>query len=175
MQINRQKRVSVVNENWGERWPDKPEGGGSIPSPATIKKFQQFGIRWNEEIGKEECPYLYRWVVTLFGYSIRLHHWLASDDQRYSHDHPWNYCAFILAGRYLERSEGKLFVKSRGCFTRYLAEHRHTVVILEGETCWSLLFTGRQKKDWGFYIPGRNKLLRPLRYFSRYGHHPCEN
>lgn len=166
---------AAEKEMSGEHRFDKTEVGGSTPFPCDLLKFQRFGLRWAESVGLPECPYLTRWVITVFGYSIRLHHWHASDDQRYAHDHAWNYVACILKGGYLEHMEGLLSqYRTAGTITFYKAEHRHRVQILKGTSCWSLLFTGRPRRDWGFYVPGREKLLRPLRYFSRYGHHPCE-
>lgn len=154
----------------------KREGGGSSPSPAT--NFKKFGIRWAEPVGLPECPYLTRWVLTLAGYSIRLHWWRASDDQRHPHDHTWDYMAVILWGRYRETTVTtagfKFDLRTVGSITRYKAEHRHMVQILPGESCLSLLFTGKPRRQWGFYVLGRDKLMRPLRYFNRYGHHPCD-
>lgn len=134
--------------------------------------FKRFGLVWNEAVGIPECPYLYRWVFTFWGRSIRLHHWVASDDQRYTHDHAWNFTAIILLGEYLEWIDGKCHLRSQGDITSYKAEHKHTVEVITGG-CWSLLFTGAPRRKWGFWIPGRDALMRPLRYFSRYGHHPC--
>jgi hypothetical protein len=145
------------------------------------KPFKRFEIRWREPVGKPECPYLIRWVLVLFDRAIRLHHWLKGDDLRYYHDHGWDYAVLILRGGYWEYTPHptlgtgfELAVwKGPGCFTRYKAEHQHKVS--SGPNgCWSLLFTGKKRRDWGFWIPGRNRPLRPLRYFARYGHHPCD-
>lgn len=153
---------------------NKREVGGSSPSPATNKKFKRFELRWAEPIGRPECPYLKRWVLVINGYSIRIHHWLASDDLRHQHDHAWDYIAFIFRGFYLEHVDGDVLVRKPGSITHYKAEHSHMVEINPSVGCWSLLITGRPRRDWGFYVPGREKLMRPLRYFSRYGHHECE-
>jgi len=59
-----------------------------------------FQIRWKEPMGLKECPYLYRWTIILFGYTIRLHHWLRSDDNRYFHDHSCDLVSIVLKGHY---------------------------------------------------------------------------
>ena len=65
------------------------------------RKFGKFfQIRWKEALGKPECPYLYRWTLIIFGFSIRLHHWLRSDDNRYFHDHACDLISIILKGWY---------------------------------------------------------------------------
>ena len=67
-------------------------------------KPNQFGkyfqIRWKEKLGLSECPYLHRWTLIFFGYTIRLHHWMRSDDNRYFHDHATNLTSIVLKGHY---------------------------------------------------------------------------
>lgn len=135
--------------------------------------FSKFQVRWNDKVGRAECPYLTRWTLTLFGYSIRLHHWVASDDQRHFHDHPWWMLIIMLSGSYIDISPDKEDLLSAGSIRFREAEHRHTVKLVKD--CWTLLLTGPPIRHWGFYIPGRDKLMRPLRYFSRFGHHQCDN
>lgn len=69
-----------------------------------MKPYRKFGnllqIRWKEALGLPECPYLYRWTVVLFGYTIRLHHWIKSDDNRYFHDHSSWLISIVLRGYY---------------------------------------------------------------------------
>lgn len=59
-----------------------------------------FQVRWKEKLGNPECPYLYRWTLIIFGFSIRLHHWIKSDDNRYFHDHSCNLISIVLKGHY---------------------------------------------------------------------------
>jgi hypothetical protein len=66
--------------------------------PRPFGKY--FQLRWKEPLGLPECPYLYRWTFIFFGYTIRLHHWLRSDDNRYFHDHSTNLISIVLKGRY---------------------------------------------------------------------------
>ena len=78
----------------------------------NTKPFKNFQIRWKEALGLPEAPYLHRWTLILFGYSIRLHHWMRSDDKRYFHDHPMNFVSIIIKGRYTNVTpEGKLKVE----------------------------------------------------------------
>lgn len=62
--------------------------------------FKRFQIRWAEKLGIPESPYLVRWTFIFFGYSIRIHHWIKSDDNRYFHDHSANLLSIVLKGRY---------------------------------------------------------------------------
>ncbi len=125
-----------------------------------------------EELGQPECPYIRRWVLDFYLFSIRLHHWLSSDDQRNFHDHPWWYITIILWGGYTDRSpqgEDKMGV---GSIRFRRAKHQHTVLVNKGG-CWSLLITGREKRIWGFWVKG--KFRKRNKYFYMFGHHPCEH
>ena len=68
---------------------------------SNTKPFSKlFQIRWAERLGDPKNPYLIRWTIILFGYSIRIHHWLRSDDRRYFHDHSADLISIILKGYY---------------------------------------------------------------------------
>lgn len=66
----------------------------------NTKKFKNFQIRWKEKLGYPENPYLIRWTFIFFGYSIRIHHWIKSDDNRFFHDHASDLLSIVLKGRY---------------------------------------------------------------------------
>jgi hypothetical protein len=129
-------------------------------------------LRWAEEVGRSECPYLRRWVLDFWLFSIRLHHWLASDDHRNFHDHPWWYLTFVLKGGYTDVSEAGEKRVERFTFHRFPASHKHTVRIDKG-SCWTLVFTGRETRDWGFWVNG--KFRKRNKYFFEWGHHQCGN
>jgi hypothetical protein len=138
-----------------------------------------------EEIGRPECPYMKRWVFQAGRFSIRLHHWRASDDPRYLHDHPWWFITIVLKGGYGDVSSPKpaeeniaenLWVRHterlRPGSIRYRpAHHTHTVQVDPGGA-WTLLITGPHSRDWGFWVDGTWKRMR--KYFKEHGHHPCE-
>lgn len=68
---------------------------------SNTKPFSKFfQIRWAERLGDPKNPYLIRWTFILFGYSIRIHHWLRSDDRRYFHDHSADLISIVLRGYY---------------------------------------------------------------------------
>jgi hypothetical protein len=50
-------------------------------------------------------PYLIRWTFfDVFGYSLKLHIILRSDDDRAPHDHPWDFLTLMLQGGYWEHT-----------------------------------------------------------------------
>ena len=66
----------------------------------NTRTFKLFQVRWAEKLGYEDCPYLVRWTFIIFGFSVRIHHWLRSDDNRFFHDHSANLLSIVLKGRY---------------------------------------------------------------------------
>ena len=66
----------------------------------NTSQFKKFQIRWAEKLGFEDEPYLIRWTFIFFGYSMRIHHWIKSDDRRYFHDHSADLLSIVLKGEY---------------------------------------------------------------------------
>jgi hypothetical protein len=146
-------------------------------------KFKLFQLRY-EALGLPECPYLYRWTFIFFGFSIRLHHWLRSDDNRHFHDHACDLVSIILWGKYYNvvpidpedpdvNKAKKIRARAwRPWFAK--AEAMHYLEIPEGGA-WTILLQGRPKPyhKWGFYV--RNAVTkkfvkwRTLRYFNKFG------
>ena len=135
-----------------------------------MKPYNQFGkifqIRWKEALGNPNCPYLYRWTLIIFGYSIRLHHWIKSDDRRFFHDHSNNFISIVLRGKYTNVTPDGSFEVKAGQIWKSNGEKRHYLDIPK-EGAWTLLLCGRPYKKWGFYV--NNHLWRPLRYFHKFG------
>jgi hypothetical protein len=150
-----------------EHAPDKGEVGGSNPSLRTKK----FAVKFGERLGLPTCPYVVRWRVETPWGSVRVHHWLAPDDDRAPHDHPWGFRTFVLKGGYVDRSpDGDEYLRAPA--TRYRpATHQHTVFPDPGG-CWTIIVTGPKVRNWGFWVKG--KFVKMNKYFLTYGHHPCD-
>lgn len=149
-----------------ERHPNTVEVGGSSPSPRT-----QFIFKMNERLGLPTCPYLVRWRIETPWFSVRLHHWLAPDDDRAKHDHPWNFVTFVLKGGYTDVSPaGSQHLKAPAVQYRS-AEHQHTVFPDAGG-CWTIIVTSKKLRPWGFWVNGKFK--KANKYFLTFGHHPCD-
>ena len=131
------------------------------------RKFKKFQIRWKEALGRPACPYLYRWTILFFGFSVRLHHWLKSDDRRFFHDHSSDLISFILKGRYANVTPKGRFEVKAGQMWRAKAEEKHYLDIPK-EGAWTLLLFWPKRRNWGFW-DRQDHMLRPLEYFHRYG------
>lgn len=130
---------------------------GSIPTPRIF----------HEKLGPAECPYLERWVTDFGLFSLRLHHWLHSDDMRAYHDHAWWFLSLCLRGCLVDVSdEGEDTVTPLSLRFRR-AEHRHAVRVVR--PAWTLLLTGPERRTWGFWP--RGKFRKRNKYFYEHGHH----
>ena len=147
-----------------ERRADDAEVGDNRKRPPVL-------IRWNERLGLPACPYVIRWRVELPFGSLRLHHWLAPDDDRALHDHPWWFTTLVLRGGYTDRNPGGDDHLRAGSVRYRPALHRHTVVPDAGGA-WTLLVTGPPVRSWGFWLDG--KFRKANKWFLTYGHHPCQ-
>ncbi len=130
-----------------------------------------FGWKWAEPLGKE--PYAYRWVFNFWFFSVRVHHWVCSDDLRHFHDHPFSFFRFILKGSYTDHSPAGSKKFNRFSFGFVPAKYQHNIEVDEGG-CWSLLLMLPTTRSWGFWVKG--KFLRSDVYFKRYGDegHQCD-
>jgi len=128
-------------------------------------------FRWRERLGLPECPYVIRWRLEIAGLgSVRVHHWLASDDPRAFHDHPWWFVTLVLRGGYTDRSPAGDEHLHAGAVRYRPALHQHTVVSDESGA-WTLLVTGPKIRAWGFWPDG--KFRKANKWFASRGHHPC--
>jgi len=159
------------------RSEDTPEALGQSASRINWRREVRIPhpvqIHLNEKLGLPECPYVIRWRAEFPFGSVRVHHWLSSDDPRAFHDHPWWFLTFVVRGGYTDAGE-KLSQAEHlraPCVRFRPALHRHTVFPDPGG-CWTLLVTGRPLRKWGFYSGG--KFIKANKWFLSYGHHPCE-
>jgi len=136
-------------------------------SKNNSQPFQDFQLRWNEALGLPDKPYMHRYVLNLKWFSLRLHIWHGSDDTRFMHDHGWDFVTFVLKGSYTDVTESGEEQLTAGSVRYRPAEHLHYVGSPKNPTV-TLLFCGPPKRKWGFKVG--DKMMRPLRFFSRYGH-----
>jgi hypothetical protein len=136
----------------------------------------RLGLEWRKGLGLAECPYVYRWMVEWEGLgSLRIHHFLSSDDPRALHDHPWWFVTIPFWGGYEDVGQNRTEIVGLGGGGRLLAYrpalHRHTVRLISN-TVWTFLITGPETRQWGFWHKGRFR--KRNKWFFEQGHHPCD-
>lgn len=160
----------------------------------------KFKLVLGQHIGPPDCPLMRRWFLETPLGSLRLHHFIKSDDERHLHDHPWPFATLVIAGSYDDYSycplceglgritvlhaahrstvnchrclgKGKLVDHlRRGSFRIRPAKHRHAV---RTTGAWTVIVTGPEERLWGFWMAP--DVFRPMAdYFRRYGYAPCE-
>jgi hypothetical protein len=131
-----------------------------------MTQFKNFQIRWKEALGNKDLPYLIRWTFIFFGYSLRIHHWLKSDDRRFFHDHSCNLISIIIKGKYKNITPNGIF-EAKAWKPRYMNALDQHYLDIPKEGAWTILLCSRPYHKWGFYV--NNHKWRPLRYFHKYG------
>lgn len=129
-------------------------------------------LTWAEEVGHKNCPYLIRYILDFYIFSIRLHHWLKSETDIHLHNHPFNFITIVLYGGYIDQDSSKLNERMIPGKIRYRsASHTHHVRVRKGG-CWTLMFAGRKKFKWGFWV--NNKFKKANKYFFEHPSTPCD-
>lgn len=81
-------------------------------------------------------------------FSIFIHKIYKSDQDKYQHDHPYNFLSIILSGGYIEKSKKEY--KRVLWWTYNKAERPHKLRLIKLPTI-TLVFTGQRFREWGFY------------------------
>lgn len=127
------------------------------------------GAGSEREIGCGRVSFFKRpiaWIAQKFGIAIRVHHIIASDDDRAFHDHPWPYITVILKGGYWEvqpifesgiykgdtrtwRGAGSILIRKANSWHRLEIDPEHD--------CWTMFSTGKYQQTWGFLTNPKSK------------------
>lgn len=118
-------------------------------------------------IGSDDDPYLLRWhlVERNRDRNAYAHEFRRSDDDRALHDHPWESCSIILAGRYIEHTIDaggihRRVLRSPGDVVFRSAPAAHRVELLDRDRTAglfpvTLFLTGAVVREWGFHCHER--------------------
>jgi len=109
-------------------------------------------VRQADEVIGER--YMQRWHIRRkYGsWNLYLHRYQGSDDDRALHDHPWKSVSILLWGSLYEVDKNKTYrlwwflPKFRN------AEYAHRI-ILKSSTAYTLFFTFKKEREWGFHCP----------------------
>lgn len=147
---------------------ERPLDMRGVPRFESRSAYQ---IKWREQLHCQTGVYVERWYIETPLGSLRLHHWIHSDDDRAFHDHPWWFVTLVLWGGYTDKtpSGGERMTLGRVRFRQAL--HKHTVKVDPGGA-WTLLLTGPKSRKWGFWL-GR-KWKKSNKYFLEEGKHVCD-
>lgn len=139
-----------------------------------VRRFESpsvYQFKWREKLYCQTGVYVERWYLeTPFG-SVRLHHWIHSDDGRAFHDHPWWFITIVLWGSYTDKTPDGDERMTLGKVKFRPALHMHTVKV-DPKGAWTFLLTGPKSRKWGFKLG--QKWKKSNKYFLEQGKHVCD-
>lgn len=111
-------------------------------------------LPYRDIVGRDDNSTLYlrRFYLKRWGKShIYLHYFARSDDDKYPHDHPWDFKTLILNKGYHEelKNRVKYWRPPLTRFPKRPAEWAHRVHLTKGPV-WTLFTTYGRKREWGF-------------------------
>lgn len=130
-----------------------------------------------QELSVNDEPYLTRYCLLALpgGRRLYLHHFTGDDWSRDPHDHPKTFWSIGLRGCYdedvyqaqavgrIQRVDSAGFHWDRQAvfqrrvrwtapwFRKFPAEHIHNIHMVDGGTAWTLVWTGKESRMWGFW------------------------
>jgi len=104
-------------------------------------------------INCDHDPYLERWyIVRSKKFSMYVHKFVRSDEDRALHDHPWNFLVIPIWRGYNEYNLKGIRRVYPIFGTRYRkAEYRHRVKLINNKEAWSIFVTFNKRRMWGFW------------------------
>lgn len=127
-------------------------------------------------IGQPGDIYLDRvYVVQTPWFGIMFHRIFRPDNQRDLHDHPWSFFSLVLRGWYEEDAAHRCpypdcafaFCPQRRkvrWFNFKRAEDRHSIRWCSRSPVWTLVFTGRKRRTWGFWVDSGTRFVKWTEY-----------
>ena|SRR5579864_2536917 len=110
-------------------------------------KIPRKEIGW-AEIGEQFTRYQ---ILKTRWFNIYVHRLVAPTAHKECHNHPWSFLTIILRGGYRETLDGVYWnTYGPGTILYRKAEQHHNVTTDPGVVSWSLLFTGPNRRIWGF-------------------------
>lgn len=150
-----------------------------LPAGSVSKGAARWALFGITEIPDHDDPsrvYLKRWRIVESPYfGVKVHHIRMSDNPttRGLHDHPWSFISIRLRGGYHELRPGPNFDRYSGPWMLVIGEKRgiyrrhthrrvnvvrstdlHAVCLTDDKPCWTLVFNGPRRREWGFRFPG---------------------
>lgn len=117
----------------------------------------QPGKRWigfeHSLVTHHGAKYLERWLLYVWGGTVRLHKFWKGDDDRAPHDHPWWFVTFPFHTYEEKVAEGSVMMHRTVKAFRFHyrpATYRH-IVVGAAKPFFTLCISGQRSRDWGFW------------------------
>jgi len=94
----------------------------------------------------------YRWTLARVGWlCVYLHHFVDDDWLGDMHDHPGRIISIGLFGKYREETPGGARIYRAPWVRCFPAAHIHRLVMVGGNSCWTIAITLKPVRTWGFW------------------------
>jgi len=135
----------------------------AAPFKSKLDSSPRWAFMKRRLIGSGGDVYLDRiYLIQTPWFGIMFHRIFRPDNQRDLHDHPWNFLSLILLGSYVEDTvDGP---RERRWWNRKRAEDRHSIREVGRSPVWTLVFTGRKRRTWGFWVDGGTRFVKWTEY-----------
>lgn len=130
-----------------------------INSGASARLWAFFHHQFDLIRQSDGVAYLTRWwIVKTPWFGVALHRMKGADARTTLHDHPWPFVSIVLRGGYTQR---RLKPRGMGVIERQHVrrinhlglQDAHSIIELDRTPTWTLVFTGKQVRSWGFWEP----------------------
>lgn len=113
-----------------------------------------------EIMSRQGVLHFRRWrIISTPWFGIYIHRIYKADDDKYLHDHPWDYWSMVLTGSYNEQTEtlirpghAKENMLIPGSCNSRMAEQFHKIKSLNTKSVTTLFVTGKRRRDWGYKV-----------------------
>lgn len=144
--------------------------------PMPLQSFIDWAFKKESIDGSELFPepHFYRWTIFRGprGTAVYIHHFVSSDHWPNPHDHPKTFISIGLKGQYREFTfnggEADVERFKAPWIRRFPPEHRHKIMLIDHEPCWTLVLVGPTRRPWGFWTNG----MRGWIFWREYVHDP---
>jgi hypothetical protein len=146
---------------------------------ATPFKTKEYSSpRWafmkRRKIGTDGDIYLDRiYIVQTPLFGIMLHRIFRPDNQRDLHNHPWPFFSILLRGQYTEQyrdgaddqPDSEVLQHRRVRWINWKGlRSRHRIAWCSRSPIWTLVFTGRKSRTWGFFVEDGTRFIKWTEY-----------
>lgn len=109
-------------------------------------------------ISKLGVKHFERWqIIQTKWFGVYFHKIYQADTDKHCHDHPWDYISIPLWGvfteqRQLNSNSHEYSIVHPGMIIKRKATDLHKIYSLQSKVVYTLFFTGRRKRAWGYNI-----------------------
>lgn len=130
--------------------------------------------RWaigRDVVGNRDCPHRARWRLVTPWFGVRLHHFVGAGEDPWPHNHPFSFVTIVLRGSYRDIDADGTVDELRAGSIRYRPSwHAHRI---EGKGARTLVFSGPERQDWGYFTP--EGFVSARKYRALHDYAPCEH